>query len=253
MHKEGAAFRSLMNCFAIAVSIGLQYGVPLDEFVDAYTFTRFEPNGIVEGNDRIKMSTSIIDYIFRELAVSYLDRRDLSQVTSEDLNSDAVRRDPEPEFDGEDVVEERTVVIPPSEQATGGQAAGEQATGEETAGGASGSDTPSASQSRGVFGSTSIHPPSAGLTTLSGQASSTGGNGNGNGNGNGGGYSVKEAVSTVHEPRFARRGVTAMSQAEKAKLQGYTGDACPDCGSFTLVRNGTCEKCERCGATNGCS
>ena len=74
MHKEGAAFRSVMNNFAIAISIGLQYGVPLEEFVEAYTFTRFEPSGMVEGNDAIKMSTSVLDYIFRELAISYLDR-----------------------------------------------------------------------------------------------------------------------------------------------------------------------------------
>ena len=80
MHKEGAAFRSLMNNFAIAVSIGLQYGVPLEEFVEAYTFTRFEPQGMVTGNDTIKMSTSILDYIFRELAISYLDRNDLGHV-----------------------------------------------------------------------------------------------------------------------------------------------------------------------------
>ena len=72
MHKEGAAFRSVMNNFAIAISIGLQYGVPLEEFVEAYTFTRFEPSGMVEGNDAIKMSTSVLDYIFRELAISYL-------------------------------------------------------------------------------------------------------------------------------------------------------------------------------------
>ena len=87
MHKEGAAFRSLMNNFAIAVSIGLQYGVPLEEFVEAYTFTRFEPQGMVTGNDTIKMSTSILDYIFRELAISYLDRNDLGHVGPEDLDS----------------------------------------------------------------------------------------------------------------------------------------------------------------------
>src|SRR5262249_39049038 len=70
MHKEGAAFRSMTNCFAIAVSLGLQHGVPLEEFVDAFTFTRFEPNGVVSGNPHIKMATSIIDYIFRELAIT---------------------------------------------------------------------------------------------------------------------------------------------------------------------------------------
>ncbi|MBT7526586.1 MAG: vitamin B12-dependent ribonucleotide reductase, partial [Rhodospirillales bacterium] len=92
MHKEGAAFRSLMNNFAIAVSIGLQYGVPLEEFVEAFTFTRFDPSGIVEGNDAIKMSTSILDYIFRELAVSYLGRSDLAHVEPADILPDAVGR-----------------------------------------------------------------------------------------------------------------------------------------------------------------
>jgi len=92
MHREGAAFRSLMNCFAIAVSLGLQYGVPLEEFVDAFVFTRFEPNGPVTGHDRIKMATSVIDYIFRELAITYLGRDDLAHVElhPEDLRHDAV-------------------------------------------------------------------------------------------------------------------------------------------------------------------
>ena len=90
MHKEGAAFRSLMNNFAIAISIGLQYGVPLDEFVDAYVFTRFEPAGPVSGNDRVKSATSILDYIFRELAISYLDRNDLSNGDPEALNADGL-------------------------------------------------------------------------------------------------------------------------------------------------------------------
>ena len=80
MHKEGAALRSLLNNFAIAVSLGLQYGVPLDEYVDAFTFTRFEPQGPVQGNDSIKYATSIIDYVFRELAVSYMERFDLAHV-----------------------------------------------------------------------------------------------------------------------------------------------------------------------------
>ena len=80
MHKEGAALRSLLNNFAIAVSLGLQYGVPLDEYVDAFTFTRFEPSGPVQGNDLIKYATSILDYVFRELAVSYLERFDLAHV-----------------------------------------------------------------------------------------------------------------------------------------------------------------------------
>ncbi len=80
MHREGASFRSLINCFAISISLGLQHGVPLEEFTDAFVFTRFEPSGIVTGNDKIKMATSVIDYIFRELAVTYLGRNDLSHV-----------------------------------------------------------------------------------------------------------------------------------------------------------------------------
>jgi ribonucleoside-diphosphate reductase alpha chain len=104
MHKEGAAFRSLMNNFAIAISIGLQYGVPLEEFVDAFVFTRFEPAGEVTGNDTIRSATSILDYIFRELGVSYLDRQDLASDDPGALNADGLGRgagdkagaDPEP-------------------------------------------------------------------------------------------------------------------------------------------------------------
>lgn len=93
MHKEGAAFRSLMNCFAIAISLGLQYGVPLEEFVESYTFMRFEPNGPVSGHDQIKMATSLLDYILRDLAINYLDRHDLGQVRipQEDLRGDSVQ------------------------------------------------------------------------------------------------------------------------------------------------------------------
>ncbi len=85
MHREGAAFRSLLNSFAIAVSLGLQYGVPLEEYVDAFVFTRFEPNGVVQGHDNIKITTSVLDFIFRDLALSYLHRTDLVQVKPDDL------------------------------------------------------------------------------------------------------------------------------------------------------------------------
>jgi ribonucleoside-diphosphate reductase alpha chain len=90
MHKEGAAFRSLMNNFAIAISIGLQYGVPLEEFVDAFVFTRFEPAGTVTGNDSIKSATSILDYIFRELGVSYLDRHELANAAPDPLSGNGL-------------------------------------------------------------------------------------------------------------------------------------------------------------------
>jgi ribonucleoside-diphosphate reductase alpha chain len=90
MHKEGAAFRSLMNNFAIAVSLGLQHGVPLEEFVDAFVFTRFEPAGPVTGNDSVKSATSILDYIFRELGISYLGREDLANADPGELNADGL-------------------------------------------------------------------------------------------------------------------------------------------------------------------
>ena len=90
MHKEGAALRSLLNNFAIAISLGLQYGVPLEEYVDAFTFTRFEPQGPVQGNDSIKYATSILDYVFRELAISYLERFDLAHVDPTEGGFDAL-------------------------------------------------------------------------------------------------------------------------------------------------------------------
>ncbi len=115
MHREGAAFRSLLNCFAISISLGLQHGVPLEEFVDAFVFTRFEPSGIVTGNDKIKMSTSVIDYIFRELAVTYLGRNDLSHVDPGEIKEKAsrgiVKKLVEPEFVSEEVVSERVVEL----------------------------------------------------------------------------------------------------------------------------------------------
>ncbi|MBI3016915.1 MAG: vitamin B12-dependent ribonucleotide reductase, partial [Deltaproteobacteria bacterium] len=94
MHKEGAAFRSLMNCFAIAISTGLQYGVPLEEFVHQFSFTRFEPNGVVQHHDHIKMATSIVDYIFRELAMTYLGRYDLVHVPPQDKEQVRLKKKP---------------------------------------------------------------------------------------------------------------------------------------------------------------
>ena len=88
MHREGAAFRSLLSCFAIAISLGLQHGVPLEEYVDAFTFTKFEPSGVVTGNEHVKMASSIIDYIFRELAVTYLGRYDLAHVVPEQVTAE---------------------------------------------------------------------------------------------------------------------------------------------------------------------
>jgi len=197
MHKEGAAYRSLMNCFAIAISLGLQHGVPLEEFADAFVFTRFEPNGIVTGNKAITMSTSTIDYIFRELAISYLDRTDLAQVTPDDLRADSIGKKNQQSSD-DDV----------------------------------GSD--SSNPSSFVPGTATKTEPKVVEIV---RAPS-------NGNGNGAPNGQKNSTET--------QGV-ATSTVVIAKLKGYEGDACQECGSLTLVRNGTCLKCMTCGATSGCS
>jgi ribonucleoside-diphosphate reductase alpha chain len=196
MHKEGAAFRSMTNCFAIAISLGLQHGVPLDEFVDAFLFTRFEPNGVATGNPHIKMTTSIIDYIFRELAITYLGRHDLAHVSPEDLRGDAMgygEEDDEPEFEDEELMEERIVDADPKPI------------------------------------------PKAFMTPRTEHLKPKPGNGNGS-NGHGG-----VAVATMTE------------KIRLARLKGYEGDPCSECGQLTLVRSGACCKCDTCGATSGCS
>jgi ribonucleotide reductase alpha subunit len=198
MHKEGAAFRSMTNCFAIAISLGLQHGVPLEEYVDAFLFTRFEPNGIVQGNPHIKMTTSIIDYIFRELAITYLGRHDLAQVEPEDLRGDALHRDPDDDFESEQVVEERIVEPKPVPKAF---------------------STPRSEH---------LQP----LTE----------NGNGHKNGNRHNTAAAAVLPNNLEARV-----------RQARLKGYEGDPCPECGQLTLVRSGACAKCDTCGATSGCS
>jgi ribonucleoside-diphosphate reductase alpha chain len=116
MHKEGAAFRSLMNCFAMAVSVGLQYGVPLSTYVDQFTFTRFEPQGSVEGHDNIKFATSIVDYVFRVLGVEYLDRYDLAHVRPEPPRI----QDPSESRAEEQAVQDPTIPPPVEEEASTG-------------------------------------------------------------------------------------------------------------------------------------
>jgi len=200
MHREGAAFRSLMNCFAIAISLGLQYGVPLEEFVEAFVFTRFEPNGPVTGHDNIKMSTSVIDFIFRELAMTYLDRTDLVQVKPEDLRGDAIHRSgKQPDFEEEEEVH--------------GKAPG--ATREDHS--SRGFDGPSAS------------------AYLSG------------------GEKQPVPVAAAAKPKTQAGGGVVGEKIREAKLKGYEGDPCGECGAFTLVRNGVCLKCNTCGSTSGCS
>ena len=223
MHKEGAGFRAMMNNFAIAVSVGLQYGVPLEEFVDAFTFTKFEPAGMVQGNDSIKNATSILDYIFRELAVSYLDRTDLAHVKPEGHSFDDLGRGEE---EGVSNISEMSAAAAskslevlkqisstgylrkrmPQELyvLNGGQAFGRSV-----------ADPAAALQA--------LVPETAGATTV---------------------ISASASITS---------GAVSMDARTKAKMQGYEGEACGDCGNYTLVRNGTCMKCNTCGGTSGCS
>lgn len=162
MAKEGSSFRSLMSNFAIAVSLGLQYGVPLEEYVNSFTFTRFTPAGVVQGHDNIKLATSLIDYIFRDLAISYLGRYDLAQV--------------KPDF---------------------------------------------AEDSEGVHDR----------------------------------HLDDDSPDMALAPAGAGRAASPsmVSRVAESKIKGYTGDPCPECGNLTMIANGTCHKCDTCGATSGCS
>ena len=229
MHREGAAFRSMMNCFAIAISLGLQHGVPLEEYVEAFVFTRFEPNGVVAGNDAIKMSTSIIDYIFRELAVTYLARHDLAHVNQEDLRASELHsgKQPEPEFEGEEIVVERTHdrLESSSETLKGNGTSGQR----------------SAAGMNGPF--MEAEPSFAGFPE---RASMSPGSGHSNSAGLSNTYSVEK------NPGWTMRR-SQDAQLQEAKMKGYEGEYCETCGQLTMVRNGSCLKCVSCGATSGCS
>jgi ribonucleoside-diphosphate reductase alpha chain len=216
MHKEGAAFRSLMNCFAIAISLGLQHGVPLDEFADAFVFTRFEPNGIVQGHDRIKLVTSVIDYVFRELAISYLNRTDLVQVQPEDLRHTTMGKG-SPDFTEEEVVSETTYESEPPQKVEDRH----------------------------------LHPPSRGMDRDEWHPGNGGNGGNGGGSATHNPGPSARAVATA--PATSQQTRELRLRIAEARLKGYEGDPCGACASFTLVRNGTCLKCVSCGATSGCS
>ena len=239
MAKEGAAFRSLMNCFAISVSLALQYGVPLEEFVDAFVFTRFEPNGPVQGHDKVKMVTSVIDYVFRDLAINYLDRKDLCQVVLDDLRNDTVsgsERDDLPLFDEAEVEDTDEI---PSQQRIGTQAAKPEA---KAAGGAA----PGASAQAATA---AVAAAPAGISVADPELRKPATNGNGHSNGSHGSAGGHVAATPRHGTVVIPRAIAQ----RQARLKGYEGDPCPDCGQFMLVRNGTCLKCDGCGATTGCS
>ncbi len=167
MYKEGASFKGLLNCFAVLASKALQYGMPLEELVDSFTFTRFEPAGAVQGHNAIKNSTSILDYVFRSIGYDYLGRKDFVHVKAVD-----------------EVAENGT----------------------------------------------------AGKQKQSAQDK----------------QSAVEPVMAVHHAQ-SEYSNTLKSQIVQAKVQGYTGEQCENCGSMRVKQNGTCKVCEDCGMTTGCS
>ncbi len=248
MHKEGAALRSFINNFAIAVSLGLQYGVPLEEYVDAFTFTRFEPAGPVQGNDSIKYATSILDYVFRELAVSYMSRFDLAHVDPSESNFDALGRgvdEGKPSEDG------------PSQQAAKYVSRGlTRSRTDNLVVMRGGSSSPSPAGG-GSIGSSASDRGGVNLTALSHART---------------GDALDGATALKQEPQhdlspteklealqWSKAGTANAQVASKAerraeaKAKGYEGEMCSECGNFTLVRNGTCMKCDTCGSTTGCS
>jgi ribonucleoside-diphosphate reductase alpha chain len=259
MHKEGAAFRAMMNNFAIAISLGLQYGVPLEEYVEAFTFTKFEPAGMVIGNDAIKNATSILDYIFRELAVSYLDRNDLAHVDQSNFDNTAL---------GRGISEGKAT--PFSKGLTRGASPVKLVSAEPKgfAGGQGGTDRPGgparsvptafAGSNVLTLSSASAHAVQAARPSYDSQGATA--------------FKrdyeerAKELVEEIVEDEQAAGLFTdaATQEAAEAKarttvrrqqsiMRGYTGNECSECHNFTMVRNGTCEKCDTCGNTSGCS
>ena len=220
MHKEGAAFRSLMNNFAIAVSVGLQYGVPLEEFVEAFTFTRFEPAGLVRGNAKIKNATSILDYIFRELAISYLERNELAHVNPSENGHTGVGS-------GEDQKVRDAAELENESRVSRGfvrKRAGDQ------------DKLQLASLNR--LPTARVAGAGHAFEAEVGQTESVAASG------------VTQSVARAIEALVERSESDLISEA---RVKGYEGEACQECGNFTLVRNGTCLKCDTCGSTSGCS
>jgi ribonucleoside-diphosphate reductase alpha chain len=234
MHKEGAAFRSLMNNFAIAISLGLQYGVPLEEFVDAYVFTRFDPSGRVEGNDQIKHATSILDYIFRELAISYLGRSDLAHVDPSESAVDSIGRG----VTNEKIQAEAARLISKGFS---------RSTVSDNLVVLRGGDFDRYRDKR-LEKSESDVEDIADIDVLDAASEL-----------NADPAMLEQQIARLAEAvnQKAPPGSLSAPRGEDpkriARTKGYEGDACPECGQFTLVRAGACLRCDSCGASTGCS
>ncbi len=229
MHKEGAAFRAMMNNFAIAISLGLQYGVPLEEYVEAFVFTRFEPAGMVTGNEAIKNATSILDYIFRELAVSYLGRNDLAHVVPEDNNAttlgggDQPTSRPAPVSHGlvRGKTERFKLIERPGDSK--GAATAPAAT----------ASVVTALRTSGIGGATALAFKRDVVTETE--------------------TTIETTIGFAETAPSTQPKSSAAEQAAIARMKGYEGESCTECANFTMVRNGTCLKCDTCGNTSGCS
>jgi ribonucleoside-diphosphate reductase alpha chain len=211
--------------------------VPLEEYVDAFTFTRFEPAGPVQGNDSIKYATSILDYVFRELAVSYMSRFDLAHVDPSESNFDAMGRG----------VDEGK--------------APEQPNNKYLSKGLTRSRTDNLVVMRGVAPPETEARSSSNVTAIASHGPS-----GRNSDTVEGAVALKQEVSHDLSPteklealQWSKAGAAAAAQPSKAerraeaKAKGYEGEMCGECGHFSLVRNGTCMKCDTCGSTTGCS
>jgi ribonucleoside-diphosphate reductase alpha chain len=249
MHKEGAAFRAMMNNFAIAISLGLQYGVPLEEYVEAFTFTRFEPAGMVQGNEAIKNATSILDYVFRELAISYLGRHDLAHVQPEDLGATTIGR-------GVEAEDHMRPAAPVSHGLVRGQTQKFRVLDNDTRG-----------EPKGQGGGGAKAAGSGVIAAISPAKPILGGGGGGAATafrrdvapapeaspaGEPAGFAANAPQAHEHAAGHAPAQSKAAKAAE-ARMKGYEGESCGECGNFTMVRNGTCLKCDTCGSTSGCS
>ena len=268
MHKEGAAFRAMMNNFAIAISLGLQYGVPLEEYVEAFTFTKFEPAGMVQGNDAIKNATSILDYVFRELAVSYLGRHDLAHVdtpTSPIPRSARASRKARPTCvsTGWTRGYKPTLVSSGNAPRPSRRARPPAAPSKAVSLKASNVNTVTAIASAACRSALAAKPV-AELSRRSSPSSATTRNAPRIAPRSPAEADAEAKATAVRrQPPACRRRRNARPTADAKKtrgrpprqaiMQGYTGNMCSECQNFTMVRNGTCEKCDTCGSTSGCS
>lgn len=247
MNKEGSALRAFINNFAISVSLGLQYGVPLEEYVEAFIFTKFEPAGMVNGNDAIKNATSILDYVFRELAISYLGRSDLAHVDQSNFEQTPL---------GKDVAEGKTQIASTglirgnhnlSVVKSGAAAVSEPKGSANSAPAKTAAAVMAVSKSSVALAANTNPEPTAFKRDLDPVTAPSANP-----------EELKEVVTevvreTITEAAPKPATVNKNEERVKSMMQGYTGNSCDDCGNFTMVRNGTCEKCDTCGATSGCS